>query len=87
MPWRTHGDNNMHYEVQMNFLCGGWANCWTVDNKPSTFNSYQEALAEIKETIADCSEEGMEGYSIDEFRIVKVTGDTYEVYEIPSDQT
>lgn len=74
----------MHYEVQMNFLCGGWTNCWTVDNKPSTFSSYEEALAEIKETIKDCNEVGME-LSVADYRIVKVTGDSYEAYPILGD--
>jgi len=79
----------MHYEVQMCFLCGGWANCWTLtadQNKPAIFDSYEEALTEIKETIKDCKEEGMESYSIDDYRIVKVIGDTYEICEIPPDQ-
>lgn len=75
----------MHYEVQTNLVFGGWTNCWTQDNTPLTFDSYEEALAEIKETIDDYKKENIEGYSIEDYRILKVTGDTYEVYEIPSD--
>jgi hypothetical protein len=65
------------YEVQEFNLCGGWANNWTYDDKPTTFDSYEAARAELDAFIADCEEELEAGNMPDvpdreEFRIVEV---------------
>jgi hypothetical protein len=65
------------YEVQEFNLCGGWANNWTYDDKPSTFDSREAAQAELDAFIADCEEELEAGNMPDvpdreEFRIVEV---------------
>lgn len=73
----------MTYEVQTLTICDGWINTWTVHHpdgtsEPETFGTAQEAQAALDEFIADIQAEidagqhtADEGYSADEFRIVK----------------
>lgn len=70
------------YEVQEFCLCGGWTNTWTFEDdegeaQPSTFDSYEDARAELDYFIKDCEEEFEAGNVVDipdreEFRIVEV---------------
>jgi hypothetical protein len=65
------------YEVQEFNLCGGWANNWSYDDKPTTFDSREAAQAELDAFLADCEEELEAGNMPDvpdreEFRIVEV---------------
>jgi hypothetical protein len=36
------------YEVQTYTLCDGWINTWTVDDKPETFECYEDAIQAIE---------------------------------------
>ena len=79
--------NNPRYEVQHFTICDGWINTWLIEMpngsiKPETFECFEEAegaiedfLAEIRMEIdaGDRAEE--EGYSRDEFRVVKLEGE------------
>jgi hypothetical protein len=65
------------YEVQEFNLCGGWANNWSYDDKPTTFDSYEAARAELFEFLDDCEAEVIAGNMPDapeytDFRIVEV---------------
>ena len=65
------------YEVQEFNLCGGWANNWSYDDKPTTFDSREAAQAELDAFLADCVDEMRDGNMPDapdreEFRIVEV---------------
>jgi hypothetical protein len=64
------------YEVQEFNLCGGWANNWSYDDKPTTFDSYEAAQAELDYFLLECEEELEAGNMPDvpdreEFRIVE----------------
>jgi len=65
------------FEVQTEFLYG-WENVWTdEDGKPTVYNTYMEAEAELRDFILDTVwdfEQGNleEPYSIDDYRIVEV---------------
>lgn len=73
----------MTYEVQHHTLCEGWVNTWAVhypdgSSEPETFETAEQAEAALDEFFADIQAEidaGQrtedEGYSRDEFRIVK----------------
>lgn len=73
----------MSYEVQALTICDGWINTWAVlhpdgSSEPETFETAEEAQAALDEFFADIQAEidaGQraedEGYSRDEFRIVK----------------
>jgi hypothetical protein len=68
---------NIKYEVQEFNLCGGWANNWSYDDKPTTFDSREAAQAELEAFLIDCEEELEAGNMPDvpdreEFRIVEV---------------
>lgn len=65
------------YEVREFNLCGGYANNWSDDNGPSYFETYEAALAELNEFIADCECEVIAGNmpdspEFDDFIIVEV---------------
>lgn len=45
-----------HYEVLTWSICDGWHNCWSLDDKPHTFATYEEADREREEYIEDCNE-------------------------------
>ena len=65
------------FEVQEFNLCGGWANNWSYDDKPTTFDSREAAQAELDAFLADCEEELEAGNMPDmpdreEFRIMEV---------------
>jgi hypothetical protein len=71
----------MTYEVQTYTLCEGWVNCWTTDGKPTTFETAQEAQAEIDNHIAESTEtyiregilsEGESAYDPADLRIVEI---------------
>lgn len=73
----------MTYEVQQLTLCQGWVNTWAVlhedgSSEPETFATEAEAEAAIIEFLDEIEDEIVvgqrgtdEGYSRDEFRIVK----------------
>jgi len=73
----------MTYEVQTLTICDGWINTWTVhypdgSSEPETFETAAQAQEALDEFFADIQAEidaGQrtedEGYSRDEFRIVK----------------
>ena len=73
----------MTYEVQQFTLCQGWINTWAVlhedgYSEPETFATEADAEAAIIEFLDEIEEEIVvgqrsrdEGYSRDEFRIVK----------------
>ena len=45
------------YEVQTRFIFDRWENCWTIDDKElETFNSIEEAQAEIDDAISTSPE-------------------------------
>ncbi len=72
------------YEVLTYTLCDGWVNCWTVtedngEEVPDTFDSYEDAEAEVLEFLSDIEDEIKngerskdEGYSSEDFRISKI---------------
>jgi hypothetical protein len=60
------------WEVQTQTLCGGWTNTWHDDDeKPSRFNSKEEAEAELVEMFIDMGEADMEHEKTD-YRVVQV---------------
>ena len=62
------------YEVQTYTIFDGWVNCWSVDGKPETYKTYNDAHAAIYEFFADLARYGMvENYSLDDYRIVEIT--------------
>lgn len=56
----------MTYIVETLFTYG-WENCWTEDDKPMTFDTREEAQAEIDDII----ESGLD-YNQNDFRIIEV---------------
>ncbi len=69
-------ENKFEYEVQTYTLCGGWINCWTVDDQPQQFETIEDAQAEldeffeeIEDEIRNKSRKPDEGYCRSEFRI------------------
>lgn len=67
------------YAVLHYTLCDGWTNTWSVNDQPMTFDSVEEAQAELDEFLADIQSEidsgdraPDEGYSQDEFKIEEV---------------
>lgn len=67
------------FEVLHDTLCGGWVNTWTVNDKPMTFATREEAQAEIDALLAEIQAEidsgdraPDAGYSPDEFRVEEV---------------
>ena len=81
MTWR---EAMSKYEVQENFLCGGWTNAWHTDDEPTIFDSYEDAKAELDWFLKDCKEAKKMGHMPDvpnrnDFRIVKINDDFYHV--------
>ncbi|MES1026632.1 hypothetical protein ABN584_27440 [Gloeocapsa sp. BRSZ] len=74
----------MPYEVRQCTVCTGWVNNWLIHQEdgsshPQTFQTIEEAQAEIDEFLADIEAEiqsgdrqSDEGYHISEFQIVEV---------------
>ena len=66
------------YIVETEFLYG-WENVWTdEDGNPTVYNTFEEALTELEDFIADTSEDHKAGfleepYDIEQYRIVRVT--------------
>ena len=66
----------MRYAVETRMLCG-WENVWKEDGKTLTFDSEEDAIAEIEDTI-ECMESAYRRGDIsspmthDDFRIVKL---------------
>lgn len=46
----------MKYEVQEYCLFGGWTNTWSDDDGATTFDTEEEAEAELEEFLADMQE-------------------------------
>lgn len=75
----------MTYEVQHYTLCQGWVNNWTIwddenGERPQTFNTVDEAQAELDEFFNDINTEILNGergvdesYDHDEFMIVEIS--------------
>ena len=68
-----------HYEVQTQFIYG-WENCWgeeqesyPYDRVQSTFDTMEEARAEIRDAINNDHREPENRFTESDFRIVKVT--------------
>jgi len=59
------------YEVQTYTLCDGWTNTWTIDDKPETFECYEDAIQAIEMHIKESEEDGMDE-DRDDFRAVKL---------------
>jgi hypothetical protein len=59
------------YEVQTSTLCDGWINTWTIDDKPETFECYEDAIQAIEMHIKESEEDGMDEDRND-FRVVKL---------------
>lgn len=55
------------YQVLTKTLCDGFINCWTIDGKPWTFDTIEEAQAEIDDLLQDLSD-----YRADDYKIEKV---------------
>lgn len=80
--WATeqyHRHYPKKYEVQTWSACDGWENVWTVDGKPSIFDSAEEAQAEIDEVLETVEEQIRNGerepehcYDRDDYRIKEV---------------
>jgi len=69
----------MAYEVQENFLCGGWLNAWNTDDEPTIFDTIEEAEIALDDFFEDCRYALLEGYMQDipdreDFRIVETKG-------------
>ena len=67
----------MAYEVQENFLCGGWTNAWHTDDEPTIYETEEEAEIALANFFADCRYAFLEGFMPDEpdeneFKIVEV---------------
>ena len=74
----------MAYEVQENFLCGGWTNAWHTDDEPTIFDSYEDAKTELDWFFQECQEAVDSGNMTDvpdreDFRIVKIDDDFYHI--------
>ena len=74
-----------HYEVEMLFYPDGWENVWMLDDKPHTFNTLAEAIAELDCHLKDLEEAEKEGYLQDtdnahDYRIVKVSREGVHQY-------
>jgi hypothetical protein len=68
----------MRYEVQEYCLAGGWTNTWSDDNGATTFDTQEQAQAELDWFLHDMAIEVEEGNMADvpdrdNFRIVEVT--------------
>ena len=73
---------NKKFEVQHYTLCDGWINTWSDydedgNEKPSTYDSFEDALNELDSFLDDEQEAFEEGniespYDRDEFRIAEV---------------
>lgn len=67
----------MKYEVQEYCLFGGWTNTWSDDDGPTTFDTEDEARAELKEFLGDM-QEAVDGGDMEDcpdresFRVVEV---------------
>lgn len=80
------------YEVQENCLCGGWTNTWSHEDWagkdiPTTFDSREDAEAELDWFFQECQEAVDSGNMEDvpdraDFRIVEVSDDFYDVQAI-----
>lgn len=73
----------MRYEVQMNTVCQGFVNTWTVDDERETFATRGEAQAALDDFLAEVKQAFDDGdisgeYELDEFRIVEVKDDKKE---------
>lgn len=55
------------YQVLTRTYVDGWINCWTIDGEPWTFETREEAQAEIDDLLQDLSD-----YRVDDYRIEKV---------------
>lgn len=71
----------MRYEVQEYCLCGGWTNTWSDENGATTFDTQEEAQAELDWFLHDMLIEVEEGNVADvtdreDFRIVEVNDGT-----------
>ena len=73
-------EQQQRYEVLHFTICGGWINCWFIDDMPQTFASRAEAQAEIDEFLDDIRNEILHGerepdngYDPEDFRIEPVT--------------
>ena len=80
------------YEVQENCLFGGWTNTWSHEDWagkdiPTTFDSKEDAEAELDWFFQECQEAVKSGNMEDvpdraDFRIVKVDDDFYDLQAI-----
>lgn len=64
------------FEVQTRIGLG-WENCWSVDDKPAFFSTYQEAVQAIDEHLEDAAEAARQGfleevYDREDYRVVPV---------------
>lgn len=55
--------------VETNTVLTGWVNCWYVDDVLETFDSWEEANAEIVAHIKDLEDSDL---SVSEYRIVEL---------------
>jgi len=67
----------MRYEVQEFCLCGGWTNTWSDEDGATTFDTQEQAQAELDLHFTEMQEEFEEGNMPDvpdreDFRIVEV---------------
>jgi hypothetical protein len=67
----------MAYEVQENFLCGGWTNTWHTDDEPTMYETEEEAEIELENFFRQCQDAFDSGEMEDvpdpkDFRIVEV---------------
>ena len=70
-----------HYEVEMLFFNSGWENVWLDENGvPEKFDTYEDALAELRAHIQELDEAEEEDFLVDggdahDYRIIKVTSE------------
>lgn len=79
----------MAYEVQENCLFGGWTNTWSYEDWagkdiPTTFDTKEDAEAELDWFFQECQEAVDSGNMTDipdrnDFRIVKIDDDFYHI--------
>lgn len=65
------------FEVQEWCLCGGWTNTWSDEHGETTFDSREQAEAELKSYLEDIDEDFAAGFLVD-----VPAPDSYRVMEV-----
>jgi hypothetical protein len=65
------------FEILQNTICDGWVNTWTSNDVPELFDSFDDAVEELDQFLADTDDAYSCGYldsryKREEFKIVEV---------------